>query len=35
MSLDHKYVNLKEPYNPDIKEQVTTKKVLKKKAGFT
>ena len=25
MSLAHKYVNLKEPYNQDIKEQVTTK----------
>ena len=35
MSLDHKYVNLKEPYNQDIKEQVTTKNVLKKKTDFT
>ena len=25
MSLAHKYVNLREPYNQDIKEQVTTK----------
>ena len=25
MSLPRKYVNLKEPYNEDIKEQVTTK----------
>ena len=25
MSLAYKYVNLKEPYNQDIKEQVTTK----------
>ena len=24
MSLAHKYVNLKEPYNQDIKEQATT-----------
>ena len=24
MSLSHKYVNLKDPYNQDIKEQVTT-----------
>ena len=29
MSLAHKHVNLKEPYNPDNKEQVTT--VIKKK----
>ena len=35
MNLAHKYVNLKEPYNQDIKEQVTTKKILKKKTGFT
>ena len=33
MSLAHKYVNLREPQ--DIKEQATTKKVLKKKTGFT
>ena len=26
MSLTHKYVHLKEPYNQDIKQQVTTKK---------
>ena len=31
MSLVHKYVYLKEPYNQDIKEQVTTKTFLKKK----
>ena len=31
MSLAHKYVNLKEPYNQDIKEQVTTKNFFKKK----
>ena len=35
MSLAHKYANLKEPYNQDIKEQVTTKNVFKKKTGFT
>ena len=35
MSLAHKYVNLKEPYNQDIKEPVTAKNVLKKKTGFT
>ena len=35
MSLAHKYINLKEPYNQDIKEQVTIKKLLKKKTGFT
>ena len=29
-----KYVNLKEPYNQDIKEQVTTKNFLKKKTDF-
>ena len=29
MSLAHKYVNLKVPYNHDIEEQVTTKKNLK------
>ena len=34
-SLVHKYVNLKEPYNRDIKEKVTTKSVLKEKTGFT
>ena len=32
MSLVHKYIN---PYNQDIKEKVTTKKSLEKKAGFT
>ena len=35
MRLSHKYVNLKESYNQDIKEQVTTKSFLKKKAGFS
>ena len=35
MSLPDKYMNLKDPYNQDIKEQVTTKKFLKKKTGFT
>ena len=30
MSLVHKYVNLKEPYNQGIKEQVTTKTFFKK-----
>ena len=35
MSLVHKYINLKKPYNQDIKEKVTTKKFLEKKAGFT
>ena len=34
MSLAHKYVKLKEAYNQDIKEQVTTKIFLKKKTGF-
>ena len=34
MSLAHKYVNLKEPYNQDIKEQVTTENVYKKKTGI-
>ena len=33
MSLACKYENLKEPQ--DIKEQVTTKKIFKKKTGFT
>ena len=27
--------HLKEPHNQDIKEQVTTKNILKKKASFT
>ena len=35
MSLAHKYVNLKEPYNQDIKEQVFTTIFLKKKTEFT
>ena len=30
MSLAHKYVNLKQPYNQDIKEQVTTNYKKKK-----
>ena len=34
MSLVHKYVNLKEPYNQDIKDRVTIKYFLKKKTGF-
>ena len=34
-SLVHKWANLKEPYNLDMKEQVTTKNILKKKTGFT
>ena len=29
MSLAHKYLNLKQPFNEDIKEQVTTKFFLK------
>ena len=35
MSMSHKYINLKESYNQDIQEQVTTKNFLKKKAGLT
>ena len=35
MSLVHKYINLKESYKQDIKEKVTIKKCLGKKAGFT
>ena len=35
VSLIHKYVNLKESYNQDIKEKVTNEKVFKKKTGFT
>ena len=35
MGLAHGYVNLKEPYNQDIKERVTNKKFLKKKTGLT
>ena len=35
MSLAHKYFNLKEPYNQDIKEQVTTNSFFKKTTGFT
>ena len=34
MSLAHKDVNLKEPYNQDIKDQVATKNFLKKKTDF-
>ena len=33
--ISHRYVNLKQPYNQDIKEQVTPKIFLKKKTGFT
>ena len=35
MSLDHKYVNLKELYNQGIKEQVTSNNFLKKNTGLT
>ena len=35
MSLVHKYLNPKDPYNQFIKELVTTKKFLKKNTGFT
>ena len=35
MGLTYKYVNLKEPYNQNKKEQVITKNFLKKKTGFT
>ena len=35
MSLSYKYINLKEPYNQDIKGHVITKIFLKKKTGFT
>ena len=31
MSLVHKYVNVKEPYNQDINVQVTTENFYKKK----
>ena len=34
MCLAHKYVNLNESYNQDIKEQVTTENFFKKKTGF-
>ena len=34
MSLAHKYVNLKDPYNQVIKIQVATKNSLKKNTGF-
>ena len=34
MSLAHKYVNLKESYNQDMKEQVATKNVFKKEGRF-
>ena len=34
MTLAHKYVNLKEPYNQEIKEQVATKNFLKTKTGL-
>ena len=35
MGLVHKYTKLKEPYNQDIKEEVTTKKFLRKKKDLT
>ena len=35
MSLAHKYINLEEPCNQDIKEHVTTKNILKTKTEFT
>ena len=35
ISLASRYINLEEPYNQDIKEQVTTMIFLKKKADFT
>ena len=35
MSMAHNYVNIKEPYNQDIKKLVTTKNFPKKKTGFT
>ena len=35
MSLARKYVNLEEPYNQDIKEQVTITIFPKKKTDFT
>ena len=35
MSLAHKHVNLKEPYNQDIKVKVTSKNLSKKKTDFT
>ena len=35
MSLACKYVNLKDPYNQDIIESVTTITFLKKKTDFT
>ena len=34
MSLAHKYVNLKDPYNQDINEQITTNFFLKRKQAF-
>ena len=35
MSPAYKYVNLKKPYNQNIKEHVTAKNFFKKKTGFT
>ena len=35
MSLAHKYVKIKEPYNQDIIERITTKHFFKKKTDFT
>ena len=34
MCLAHKYVNLNESYNQDIKEQVTTENFLKRRQGL-
>ena len=34
MSLAHKYVNLKESYNQDMKEQVAAKNIFKKEGRF-
>ena len=35
MTRAHKYVNLKAPYNQDIKEFVTINNFKKRKTGFT
>ena len=34
MSLSHKYINLKQLYNQDTKEHITTKSFFEKKTGF-
>ena len=34
MSLAHKYVNIKEPYNQDIKEQVINKSFKKRRQAL-